>query len=132
MCLFMRRFSHFSVTINQTCALTIQGMVRWRCKNRSTLQVLILSISQNFLLKRIFLLKFLQKYEEMKATTPMRERLEGLRNLFNFDNVLKEQPIQAYIVTSYDEHQNQHLDVSDKRIKFISGFTGKNANAVVS
>lgn len=68
----------------------------------------------------------------MKATTPMRERLEGLRNLFNFDNVLKEQPIQAYIVTSYDEHQNQNLDESDKRIKFISGFTGKNANAVVS
>lgn len=46
--------------------------------------------------------------------------------------VLKGSPIRAYIVTSYDEHQNQKLDERDKRIQFISGFTGNDAIAVVT
>ena len=39
--------------------------------------------------------------------------------------------IDAYIVSSYDEHQLDQMDESDQRRKFISGFTGTVGDAVV-
>lgn len=63
---------------------------------------------------------------------PSRERLARLRDLFVSQIDLQGPPIEAYIVTSYDEHQNQKLDEADKRIKFISGFSGSDADVVVS
>lgn len=39
--------------------------------------------------------------------------------------------IDAYIVTNWDEHLNENVGDHDKRLQFISGFTGKIAQAVV-
>lgn len=40
--------------------------------------------------------------------------------------------IDAYIITSYDEHLNEDIADYDKRRQYISGFTGPTAVVVVS
>lgn len=40
--------------------------------------------------------------------------------------------IDAYIVASWDEHLNTDITDHDKRIQFISGFTGKFAYVVIT
>lgn len=40
--------------------------------------------------------------------------------------------IDSYIITSFDEHLNDHLQEFDERHVFISGFTGKVATVVVT
>lgn len=40
--------------------------------------------------------------------------------------------IDAYIITSFDEHLNDHLQEFDQRHVFISNFTGKVATVVVT
>jgi len=39
--------------------------------------------------------------------------------------------IDAYIITSYDEHQTEYVAERDERRKFLTGFTGSNGDAVV-
>jgi hypothetical protein len=41
-------------------------------------------------------------------------------------------PLEAYIISFYDEHQHQKNDEPDQRVKYISGFTGSSADVVVS
>lgn len=40
--------------------------------------------------------------------------------------------IDAYIVSTWDEHLNEDISDHDKRIQFISGFTGKFAYVVIT
>ncbi|KXJ79015.1 hypothetical protein RP20_CCG001990 [Aedes albopictus] len=40
--------------------------------------------------------------------------------------------LDAYLVTSYDEHMSDHLMESDERLKFLTGFTGTTGEAVVT
>lgn len=40
--------------------------------------------------------------------------------------------VDAYLVSSYDEHQKCEADDDDSRLKFISGFSGPVGSAVVS
>lgn len=40
--------------------------------------------------------------------------------------------IDAYIVTTWDEHLNDDVSDHDKRTQFISGFTGKLAHAIIT
>lgn len=40
--------------------------------------------------------------------------------------------VDAYIITSFDEHLNDHLQEFDERHIFISGFTGKVATIAVT
>lgn len=39
--------------------------------------------------------------------------------------------IDAYIVSSFDEHQSQQIDDAEKRLEFISGFSGPIGDTVV-
>lgn len=39
--------------------------------------------------------------------------------------------LDAYILTTYDEHQNEHVAPRDKRIEFLTGFSGTSAEVVV-
>lgn len=41
------------------------------------------------------------------------------------------QTIDAYIITTFDEHQDYQEDDLEGRLQFISGFTGSFAYAVV-
>lgn len=40
--------------------------------------------------------------------------------------------IDAYILTTWDEHLNDDISDHDKRTQFISGFTGKTAHVVIT
>lgn len=40
--------------------------------------------------------------------------------------------VDAYVLSSYDEHQKFEPDDDDSRLKFISGFSGPVGDAVVS
>lgn len=42
------------------------------------------------------------------------------------------QQIDAYIVTTFDEHHNHQEEDVESRLQYISGFTGPIADAVVS
>lgn len=39
--------------------------------------------------------------------------------------------IDAYIITTYDEHQSDETAESDRRLQYISGFTGPSAEVAV-
>jgi hypothetical protein len=40
--------------------------------------------------------------------------------------------IDAYIMSSFDEHQKYEADDDDSRLKYISGFSGPVGDAIVS
>lgn len=40
--------------------------------------------------------------------------------------------IDAFIVTTWDEHLNEDISDHDKRTQFISGFTGKIAHVIIT
>jgi hypothetical protein len=40
--------------------------------------------------------------------------------------------IDAYIMSSFDEHQKYEVDDDDSRLKYISGFSGPVGDAIVS
>ncbi|XP_018568972.1 xaa-Pro aminopeptidase ApepP-like [Anoplophora glabripennis] len=59
-------------------------------------------------------------------------RLAKLREVLRSSITLKELPIDAYIVTSTDEHQNTEIEPFEKRRQYISGFSGSYGDAVVT
>lgn len=61
----------------------------------------------------------------------MKDRLTQLRKEMQIRSSMQGPEIDAYIVSSYDEHQLDQMDASDERRKFISGFTGRVGDAVV-
>ncbi|KAJ9577057.1 hypothetical protein L9F63_006337 [Diploptera punctata] len=62
----------------------------------------------------------------MFSTKDPSRRLQKLRSL------MKNEPIQAYIIPSEDAHQSEYLAASDRRRAFISGFTGSAGTAIVT
>lgn len=40
--------------------------------------------------------------------------------------------IDAYIVTTWDDHLNEDINDHDKRTQFISGFTGKISHVIIT
>lgn len=62
----------------------------------------------------------------------LHQRLMALRNEMRTRSSTQSVEVDAYLVTSYDEHMSDHLMEADQRLQFISGFTGKNALAVVT
>ena len=62
----------------------------------------------------------------------MERRLQVLRNEMRIRSSSQgHSEIDAYIVTSFDEHQNHQEDDSNGRLQFISGFSGPVGDAVV-
>lgn len=59
--------------------------------------------------------------------TKVEERLKLLRNEMR----TRGSSIDAYIVTSYDEHQIYQPNDVESRLQFISGFSGPIGDAVV-
>lgn len=59
--------------------------------------------------------------------TQVEQRLKTLRNEMRS----RGSTIDAYIVTSYDEHQIYQPDDIESRLEFISGFGGPIGDAVV-
>lgn len=75
---------------------------------------------------------FPQKFNDTQKETEDKKRLNALRNEMRTRTVSSRgSEIDAYIVTSYDEHQIYQTDDLEGRLQFISGFGGPIGDAVV-
>lgn len=59
-------------------------------------------------------------------------RLIELRKIMESELILATTAVQAYLITSSDEHQSIDVDEYDKRWQYISGFSGSYANIIVT
>lgn len=59
-------------------------------------------------------------------------RLLQLRTAMSTVKIVLGDPLKAYIITSDDEHQSEMLSAHDRRLEFITGFTGSAGIAVVT
>ncbi|XP_058813731.1 xaa-Pro aminopeptidase ApepP isoform X2 [Topomyia yanbarensis] len=74
----------------------------------------------------------LRSAQRIKCLNPNREkdnitlhhRLTALRNEMRTRSSTQTTEIDAYIVTTYDEHMSDQLMESDRRLKFLTGFSG--------
>lgn len=58
--------------------------------------------------------------------------MQALRNEMRIRSSIQGPEIDAYIVTTFDEHQTHQDDFKEGRLEYISGFSGPIADAVVS
>lgn len=63
--------------------------------------------------------------------TEREKRMQALRHEMRIRTSFQGHIIDAYILTTYDEHQNHQEDDAEGRLEYISGFTGPVADAVV-
>lgn len=68
----------------------------------------------------------------IQPVTVYRKRLQALREHMLIRASLQGPEIDAYILTSYDEHLNEEVDERDQRLRYLTGFTGRNAFAVIT
>ena len=52
--------------------------------------------------------------------------------LTKFRDLMKAKQLHWYLLPRTDEHQSEYICECDKRVQFISGFTGTNAISLVS
>lgn len=58
--------------------------------------------------------------------------MDAIREEMNMRASMRGSEIDAYIVSTWDEHLNDDVNDHDKRTQFISGFTGKIAHVVIT
>jgi hypothetical protein len=73
-----------------------------------------------------------QKFSEGKEETDLKIRLQALRNEMRTRSSTHGPEIDAFIVTTFDEHQNHQENDIEGRLQYISGFSGPIADVVVS
>ncbi|XP_031640663.1 xaa-Pro aminopeptidase 1 [Contarinia nasturtii] len=61
-----------------------------------------------------------------------RHRVDAIREEMKSRASMHRSSIDAYIVTTWDEHLNEDISDHDKRTQFISGFTGKMSHVVIT
>jgi hypothetical protein len=94
--------------------------------------ILVLSLLTHKYLLLYNLQIFPQKFNDTREVTAVEKRLNALRNEMRTRTVSSRgTEIDAYIVTSYDEHQIYQSDDLEGRLQFISGFSGPIGDAVV-
>lgn len=71
------------------------------------------------------------KQQLVSASSNYKMSLQDLRSLMK-DVRFVEKPLQGYIIASTDAHQTDYVADCDKRIEFLSGFTGSPATATVT
>lgn len=73
-----------------------------------------------------------QKFQDGMEQSEIESRISALRNEMRTRTSSAGSAIDAYIVTSYDEHQTFQTDDTVGRLQFISGFSGPIGDAVVT
>ncbi|KAI4460311.1 xaa-pro aminopeptidase 1 [Holotrichia oblita] len=90
-------------------------------------------------------------YDELRATGQLRkacsvwgspiqppgrvsttDKLAELRKVMNSETSLKTKPIDAFLATSDNAHQSEYVAAYDKRIEYISGFSGSKGEAIIT
>ncbi|VDM96931.1 unnamed protein product, partial [Onchocerca ochengi] len=61
-------------------------------------------------------------------------KLEEFRALFTHDDIVKNAcgAIDAYLLPSTDAHQSEYISRRDFRVRFLTGFSGSNAFALIT
>ncbi|CAD6994422.1 xaa-Pro aminopeptidase 2 [Ceratitis capitata] len=75
------------------------------------------------------------KYRKAKLLQPVteyRQRLHKLREQMKIRSAVQGLEIDAYILPPYDEHMNIEIGEHDRRVQYLTGFTGTGAFAVVT
>lgn len=75
---------------------------------------------------------FLPQFSQFRPHSYERHRLMALRDEMRIRATIEGSEIEAYVITSFDEHLNEDVSEADKRRQYISGFTGKRADLAVS
>ncbi|XP_053682697.1 xaa-Pro aminopeptidase ApepP [Sabethes cyaneus] len=88
-----------------------------------TLLAFIPTISANQL-RSAQRLKCLGSNREKTQDITLHQRLTALRNEMRTRSSTQTAEIDAYVITTYDEHMSDQLMDSDKRLNFVSGFSG--------
>lgn len=65
------------------------------------------------------------------AQSTTEKRVDALRNEMKSRSQVHSLSVDAFIVTSFDEHQTHQSDGSEGRLEFISGYSGSIGDAVV-
>ncbi|VDK75485.1 unnamed protein product [Litomosoides sigmodontis] len=62
------------------------------------------------------------------------KKLESFRALFTHDDIIKRAggAIDAYLLPSTDPHQSEYISERDFRVRFLTGFSGSNAFALIT
>ena len=55
-----------------------------------------------------------------------------MENIKKLQDLLKEKDLDAYIITSTDNHFDEYLPEHYKVIEFLTGFTGENATLIIT
>lgn len=95
-----------SVLLSETLAFTYHGFEREAC--------------------------FYRQGKPLQPVSKHRLRLDGLREQMLIRASIEGPEIDAYIIPSFDEHQNEEVAERDKRLQYLTGFTGSNAIAAVT
>lgn len=61
-----------------------------------------------------------------------RHRVHAVREQMQMRSTIRGSAIDAFIVSTWDDHLNEEVSNRDKRTQFISGFTGKIAHVVIT
>lgn len=69
---------------------------------------------------------------QFRAHSDQRHRVTAVLDEMKKRTSIHGTKIDAYIVTTWDEHLNEYVSDHDKRTQYISGFTGRVAHVVVS
>lgn len=115
-----------------------EGIERPKCKSReglpvSELFVFLYSIWPESQPDDEFFFYTQNKIEsKFRPHSDQRHRIHAVREEMRVRASLHGSEIDAYIITSYDEHLNEDIADYDKRRQYISGFTGPTAVIVVS
>lgn len=80
---------------------------------------------------RIFVLSPLKKVYDGHDKV-LHQRLMALRNEMRTRASTQSTELDAYLVTSYDEHMSDQLMESDERLKFLTGYSGTTGEAVIT
>lgn len=59
-------------------------------------------------------------------------RVDSNQNLAALREEMTRQQVEAFLVPSGDSHQSEYISPTDKRIKWVSGFSGSSGFAVVT
>lgn len=69
---------------------------------------------------------------QLQPVSVNRLRLQELREQMLIRATIEGPEIDAYIIPSYDEHQNEEVAERDQRLQYLTGFTGSNGMAAVT
>ncbi|XP_058467362.1 xaa-Pro aminopeptidase ApepP [Malaya genurostris] len=108
--------------------LVLQTTVTWKLATVFLLASILLAVIPTVVANQ------LRSAHRIKCLSPNREkvqdnitlhhRLTALRNEMRTRSSTQSTEVDAYVITSFDEHMSDQLMESDQRLKFLTGFSG--------